>query len=105
MLGELHTWLTASERTREQAFGAVGEEISGWEVLVVDDGSSDGTEEAALKVGREWEKGPWGKGRIGKGELRVVKLGKNQGKGGAVRHVSFVEGKGGREEVELAPSF
>ncbi|KAL7415611.1 nucleotide-diphospho-sugar transferase [Mrakia frigida] len=86
MLGELHAWLTSSERTREQAFGAVGEEISGWEVIVVDDGSSDETEEAALKVGREWEKGPWGKGRIGKGELRVVKLGKNQGKGGAVRH-------------------
>jgi len=97
MLGELHAWLTASERTREQAFGAVGEDISGWEVIVVDDGSSDATEEAALKVGREWEKGPWGKGRIGKGELRVVKLGRNQGKGGAVRHVSSIkEGRDGR---------
>lgn len=90
MLAEVHAFLAAPERTRAQAYGAgVPPDVDGWEVIVVDDGSEDGTDLIALGVGKEWEKLGWrdvGRG-VGKGEMRVVKLEANRGKGGAVKHV------------------
>ncbi|KAA1470148.1 glycosyltransferase family 2 protein [Dentipellis sp. KUC8613] len=56
-----------------------------YEVLIVDDGSSDGTADAALKLAAK-HKGA---------EIRVVKLEKNLGKGGAVRH-GMLHGRGRR---------
>ncbi|KAI0652929.1 Alg5-prov protein [Cubamyces menziesii] len=56
-----------------------------YEVLVVDDGSSDGTAELALKLGLEYPES----------EVRVVALEKNVGKGGAVRH-GMLHGRGRR---------
>lgn len=46
-----------------------------WEVIVVDDGSNDGTSEVALGYSK----------REGADKVRVLKLTKNRGKGGAVR--------------------
>ena len=53
-----------------------------YEVLLVDDGSSDGTARTALSLAEEL-KGAGGE------SLRVVKLEKNRGKGGAVIHVKL----------------
>lgn len=90
MLKDVHEFLSAPSRTRAEAFGAgVSVDVEGWEVILVDDGSEDGTDLIALSVGHEWEKLGWtevGQG-IGRGELRVVKLEANRGKGGAVKHV------------------
>ncbi|AQZ09445.1 ALG5 (YPL227C) [Zygosaccharomyces parabailii] len=49
-----------------------------WEIVIVDDGSKDGTSDYCLKLSREVF-------RLEKGQLRVVKFTKNRGKGGAVR--------------------
>lgn len=49
-----------------------------WELLLVDDGSKDGTAEYAIKWAAEQNLPP--------GTLRVCKLEKNRGKGGAVAH-------------------
>lgn len=50
-----------------------------WEIVIVDDGSSDGTAEYALKLASDEYK-------LNPGEMRIVKLAKNRGKGGAVTH-------------------
>lgn len=56
------------------------EEVGDYEVLVVDDGSTDNTADVALELCKELR----GKG----GDcVRVVRLEKNRGKGGAVVHV------------------
>lgn len=56
-----------------------------YELLIVDDGSSDGTAELALDFAKENPES----------EVRVVTLLKNQGKGGAVRH-GMLHGRGRR---------
>lgn len=48
---------------------------SGWEILVVDDGSSDKTEDVAFAFSRKYPS-----------HIRVVTLERNRGKGGAVTH-------------------
>jgi len=48
-----------------------------FEVLIIDDGSADGTATAALKLAAE---------NYPKADIRVVQLERNRGKGGAVRH-------------------
>ena len=47
-----------------------------YEILIVDDGSSDGTSDTALQLAAKYPKA----------DIRVVTLEKNIGKGGAVRH-------------------
>lgn len=60
-----------------------------WEIIVVDDGSQDGTSEYCLKISRE-------EFNLKPGQLRVVKLIQNRGKGGAVRQgMLHIRGKYG----------
>ncbi|KAJ4298129.1 dolichyl-phosphate beta-glucosyltransferase [Kalmusia sp. IMI 367209] len=71
----------------------------GWEILIVSDGSTDGTVEKALGFAREHQlsrhtnpaSGPWKSGlthaeKIPYGSIRVISLEANRGKGGAVTH-------------------
>ena len=71
----------------------------GWEILLVSDGSTDGTVEKALQFAKEHQlsqhrksvSGPWKdhlkhEQRIPDGSIRVIELEANRGKGGAVTH-------------------
>jgi dolichyl-phosphate beta-glucosyltransferase len=75
----------------------------GWEILVVSDGSKDGTVDKALEFAKEHQlsqhpmpkPGPWSKNggaktqhstHIPHGSIRVITLEENRGKGGAVTH-------------------
>lgn len=82
-----------------QASGEQADPRRGWEIIVVDDGSTDQTIAVALKFARDHQlgsatqaaKGPWSSGkskavRIPPGSIRVIKLEENRGKGGAVTH-------------------
>lgn len=60
-----------------------------WEILIVDDGSVDGTSEYCLKLASSTF-------NLKPDKLRVIKLTKNRGKGGAVRHgLLHIRGKYG----------
>ncbi|KAJ9124283.1 hypothetical protein QFC22_001083 [Naganishia vaughanmartiniae] len=56
----------------------------GVEVLVIDDGSTDDTVEVAERLAERWQQEGRGVGV----EVRVVRLERNRGKGGAVRHAT-----------------
>ncbi|KAF2138193.1 glycosyltransferase family 2 protein [Aplosporella prunicola CBS 121167] len=95
---------------------------SGWEILIVSDGSSDKTEEYALEFARHHQlsqyptpvPGPWkakpGPTHIPHGCIRVIRLEQNRGKGGAVTHgmrhargqyVVFADADGASEITDL----
>ncbi|CDO93253.1 unnamed protein product [Kluyveromyces dobzhanskii CBS 2104] len=64
----------------EEAVGFLQDKMKGkWEIVIVDDGSSDGTSTYCLDLAKDHFK-------LNNGEFRVVTLEKNRGKGGAVRH-------------------
>lgn len=75
----------------EKAKGGEKKRRRTYEVLIVDDGSADDTSAVALRFAREYAKGS---AKVG-GEIRVVTLERNLGKGGAVRH-GMLHGRGRR---------
>ncbi|KAH3673147.1 hypothetical protein WICMUC_003870 [Wickerhamomyces mucosus] len=74
----------------DEAIGYLQENYdSEWEIIIVDDGSSDGTADYSLELANEVFK-------LKPGQIRVVKLVKNRGKGGAVAHgLKFIRGEFG----------
>lgn len=66
-----------------------GVELGSYEVLIVDDGSKDGTSQVALELAKALEGKYSQGGRKLRGSIKVVTLITNRGKGGSVKHVSF----------------
>ncbi|KAL2375223.1 hypothetical protein RJ035_000992 [Blastomyces gilchristii] len=91
---------TRRRRLDERTNGSISVPSRGWEILIVSDGSTDGTVETALSFARDHQlsvhpkshAGPWttissAEGvHIPPGTIRVITLAENRGKGGAVIH-------------------
>jgi dolichyl-phosphate beta-glucosyltransferase len=99
-------------RRRQRADGAGGADhhhttATGWEIIIVSDGSSDRTVSTALEFARSHvlsadpkpvpgprTPNPGRSTHIPPGSIRVIELEKNRGKGGAVTHgMKYVRGK------------
>lgn len=76
--GRIKLMLTEAVNYLGRAY--LGEE---WEILIVDDGSTDNTSDIAL----DWAAKLQEKGTFKDGQVRICRLEKNRGKGGAVSHV------------------
>ena len=89
----------AHERPQEKGNAKDKGLQKGWEIIIVDDGSTDATVDKALEFAREHQlsqhkkpaSGPWKSDlthaeHIAHGSIRVVSLEENRGKGGAVTH-------------------
>ncbi|KAL3228582.1 Dolichyl-phosphate beta-glucosyltransferase [Nakaseomyces bracarensis] len=74
----------------DDTIGYLQKEMAGkWEILIVDDGSKDGTADYCLKLAHEEYK-------LKPKEMRVIKFTENRGKGGAVRQgLLHIRGKYG----------
>lgn len=68
-----------SHRSKSQNSIRKQKEPSGWEILIVSDGSTDKTIETALAFARDL-------GKPSSASIRVISLQENRGKGGAVTH-------------------
>lgn len=71
----------------EKKPNSVPQELKGWEILIISDGSTDKTVDTALDFAR-------GLGSKSSAAIRVISLQENRGKGGAVTHgMRHVRGK------------
>lgn len=85
-LAEALDWLEESRAAASQsAHHLDSHAVRSYEVLIIDDGSSDQTVRIALQLSIQHAARTH---HHPDSQIRVISLGKNRGKGGAVRHVS-----------------